>query len=355
MYESVDCVWKAKFHPGRQIRGKQGPDLALISKPAILHLLNAGGIVQLRILLSSFVVVALAGCGGSLSRPATGNLVVSPNSVGFGNVGVGQTGTMTVALENVGLAPITINMLSASTPPFTITGQGDLPVQVAVGQTYTATVHFNPTASGDATGQLLATTSLSSTPTVAASLSGTGIPALNALSCASTSVQGPGSDNCSVTLNAAALSGGFVVNLSADNSTLTVPGTVTIPNAATSASFVVSASSVAGPQTASLVASANGVSKQLALNLVPPSSGPHRIQLSWVAPASTDDPVAGYNIFRAPSGSNAFQLLNSQIDPQTTFIDTTAQSGFAYDYYVESVDADGTASSPSNTITLAIP
>jgi fibronectin type 3 domain-containing protein len=80
----------------------------------------------------------------------------------------------------------------------------------------------------------------------------------------------------------------------------------------------------------------------------------HEVDLSWSAPASSTDPVAGYNIYRS-TGSSGLQLLNSSVDTQTTYVDNTVQSGVTYDYVVESVDAEGIESVPSNQATATVP
>jgi fibronectin type 3 domain-containing protein len=80
----------------------------------------------------------------------------------------------------------------------------------------------------------------------------------------------------------------------------------------------------------------------------------HEVDLTWDAPSSSPVPVAGYDVYRSTGGS-AFQLLNSSLDTQTAYVDSTVQSGKTYSYEVESVDASGMASSPSNQITVTIP
>jgi hypothetical protein len=81
----------------------------------------------------------------------------------------------------------------------------------------------------------------------------------------------------------------------------------------------------------------------------------YEVDLSWDAPISSSDPVAGYNIYRAVSGSSTYALLNSTADGSTTYADTTVVGGTAYIYYVESVDAEGNQSGPSNTYSVTIP
>ena len=81
----------------------------------------------------------------------------------------------------------------------------------------------------------------------------------------------------------------------------------------------------------------------------------HQINLTWSAPVSSPDPVAGYNIYRATDASPSFQLLNASVNLPNSFIDTTVQSGSSYSYFVESVDARGNQSGPSNTYLVSIP
>ncbi|MGB8538506.1 MAG: choice-of-anchor D domain-containing protein [Acidobacteriaceae bacterium] len=84
-------------------------------------------------------------------------------------------------------------------------------------------------------------------------------------------------------------------------------------------------------------------------------SASHQVTLTWDAPSSSTDPVAGYHVYRSTGGSSAYQLLNSSADTQTTYVDTNVQSGTTYDYIVKSVDASGVESTASNEATATIP
>ena len=78
------------------------------------------------------------------------------------------------------------------------------------------------------------------------------------------------------------------------------------------------------------------------------------VDLSWDAPSSSADPVAGYHVYRS-SGGSAYQLLNSSLVTQTTYVDPNVQGGLTYDYVIKSVDASGVESTASNQVAATIP
>ena len=81
----------------------------------------------------------------------------------------------------------------------------------------------------------------------------------------------------------------------------------------------------------------------------------HQVELSWSAPSSSADPIVGYNVYRAISGSSSFSRVNAGIDPAVAYTDTSVLSGTAYDYKVTSLDSAGLESSPSNKISVSVP
>jgi hypothetical protein len=80
----------------------------------------------------------------------------------------------------------------------------------------------------------------------------------------------------------------------------------------------------------------------------------HEVDLSWNAPTSSPDPVAGYNIYRLTGGSS-FVLINSSPDSLITYVDSVVVSGTTYSYIVKSVDFSGMESIASNQIMVTIP
>ena len=418
------------------------------------------------ILFSSGAPFLLSGClGGQIigANASTGSLRVSPNSVSFGSVPLGTTTSTSVSLVNQGSAAVQVSQVSLAGQSFTVSGAGALPITVAAGGTLSMSVNFSPAAMGAATGELTISSNAANDGTVVVGLSGTGTSApasnttnLSSLSCDTASMTGAGVDSCTVTLAAAAPSGGTPVNLSSNDPAVVVPATVTVPGGAIRAVYSAAISSVSTAQTAILTASAGGVSEEYPLQLNVAAAGLNinatsvafgtvpvntavtqsvavtasgrlpfavtaavvqgagfsisgatfplaltdgqsatidvtfdptaagastgqliivstsltggetavslsgtgelvEVNLSWDAPASSPDPVAGYNVYRAPGGGTSYQLLSSVSNSQLAYTDTGVQAGLTYNYIVESVDTSGVTSAPSNMASVTLP
>jgi hypothetical protein len=113
--------------------------------------------------------------------------------------------------------------------------------------------------------------------------------------------------------------------------------------------------SKAGAATGQLTIASNSSTGSTAIISLSGTGTSPEVELSWDAPSSPSDPVVGYNVYRAPTGTGDFQLLNSTAVRDTAYLDSTVQSGLTYDYIAESVDASGVESGPSNIFTVTIP
>ena len=153
-------------------------------------------------------------------------------------------------------------------------------------------------------------------------------------------------------------------NLSVSGSGFSIAGTTSFPiNLAAGASVTVelqftptASGSATEPImiTSSLSAVPTSVAMTTGTGVGGTSGGAPKVQLSWAAPDSPTDIIIGYSIYRSANGTG-YQLLNSSIDENTSYLDSAAQSGSVYDYYVESVDAAGLSSPPSNSTTVTVP
>ena len=102
-------------------------------------------------------------------------LNVSPASLSFGNVVVGNNSSKTATLSNSGNSTVTVSSGTTSGPGFSITGL-TFPFTVAAGRTATVTIQFAPQASGSVTGSASFASNATNSPTVI-SLSGSGVTA----------------------------------------------------------------------------------------------------------------------------------------------------------------------------------
>ena len=153
------------------------------------------------------------------------------------------------------------------------------------------------------------------------------------------------SGTAAVTVNAAAASGtGFSVSGSTFPMTLNPGASLTLEVQFDPASV--------GSYSGQLTISSNTATQTVALT---GTGASHQVGLNWVAPSGSGDPVTGYNVYRAPSGTTSYQRLNSSIETQTAFTDSSVQAGSSYDYIVKSVDSSGVESAPSNTTSVTVP
>jgi len=149
----------------------------------------------------------------------------------------------------------------------------------------------------------------------------------------------------SVTVSAATVTGtGFTVSGASFPLTLSPNQTATL-----SVEFNPTAAGTASGSLTLTSNSSTGSSTVIALTGTgETASSSNQVNVTWDAPTGSSDPVAGYNVYRSPSGSSSYQQLNASAITQTSYVDTTAQAGQIYDYIVESVDASGVTSVSSN-------
>jgi hypothetical protein len=154
----------------------------------------------------------------------------------------------------------------------------------------------------------------------------------------------------SVTVSAATLTGtGFTM------SGVNFP--ITLPSGQTATLELQFDPTTAGAASGQLTITSNSSTSSTALITLSGTgtAASYAVNLSWDAPISSADPVVGYNVYRVLSGSSTYALLNSSLETETSYMDSTVVSGQTYDYIAESVDASGVESIPSNVFTVKIP
>jgi hypothetical protein len=306
--------------------------------------------------------VQLSGTGTVTAAP---KLTVSAGSLSFGSVTVNSTATLPLTLTSSGTAPLTITAATVSGAGFTDSG-ASFPVTLNPNQSVTLQVQFAPTTAGAVTGQLTIASNSAGGSTTQVQLSGTGTAAATAqLQVSATSLPfGNVPVNSTATLTLRLISSG-TAPVTVSSVTLTGTGfsdsgatfPVTLNQNQSVTLNVQFDPTVAGAATGQLTITSNSTTGSTAQV---PLSGtgtavPHEIDLSWDAPSSSADPVAGYNVYRSTDGGASFTKLNSSPDSQVVYNDTTISSGTSYAYEVKSVDANGVESGPSSQVSVNVP
>ena len=147
-------------------------------------------------------------------------LTVSAASLTFGNVTVDTASTQPVTLTSTGTAPVTISSAALTGTGFTMSG-ATLPVTLNPNQSVTLNVKFDPTATGEETGQLTIQSNSSTNSTADVNLSGTGTPV----------------PNPQLTISAASLTFGNVTVDTASTQPVTLTSTGTAPVTISSAAL----------------------------------------------------------------------------------------------------------------------
>jgi Abnormal spindle-like microcephaly-assoc'd, ASPM-SPD-2-Hydin len=113
--------------------------------------------------------IALAATGTSGSASA---IDVSPASLDFGSVIVGQNKDLTLTVRNNGTAALTVNSATSSNPRFSLVNLST-PLNLAPGASQAVGVRFTPTAAGSQTGTLTISSNDLVRPAVTVNLTGT--------------------------------------------------------------------------------------------------------------------------------------------------------------------------------------
>ncbi len=225
---------------------------------------------------TSVTLSATYGIGPSFTSltvlPAGPTLTLSSHTLNPTSVASGGTSTGTVTLSGAvpaGSAGAVVTLSSqlsavASVPPSATVPAG------ASSASYAAIAGTVSATSSSAITANFGGTSLTATLTVSPAATGV---SLSALALNPTSVVGGASSTGTVTLSAAAPSGGAVVSLSDNSAAATVPASVTVAAGATSASFTASTGAVAASTVVTVTATFAGVSRTATLTVNPAATG----------------------------------------------------------------------------------
>src|SRR6202034_940023 len=335
-----------------------------VSGPALPMTLHAGQSTTVKV---SFVPPSAGTSGGSLfvsdenldvplsgtgtTTTAAGQLSITPTSVNFGDVNVGATGSKPITISASG-ANVTVSADSSSSSQFVLQGVS-LPFTVAAGKSSSFNVAFKPTGSGAVSGSLSFTSNASNGTKVSVPLSGTGTTTTAAgrlsitpasLNFGDVNVGATGTE--AITLSAT----GASVTVSSDSSSksqfalqgVSLPFTIA---AGKSSSFNVAFKPTgSGTVSGSLSFTSNAASSQTLESLTGiGTTAQYSVKLSWNASSG----VAGYNVYRSTTSNGAYSKINSTVDANTAYTDSTVAAGQVYYYEATSVSSAGEESARS--------
>jgi len=294
----------------------------------------------------------------AVTTAQTSLLNVSPTSLAFGNINVGNNNTKSVTITNSGTGSVAISSVSVVGAGVSANGIAT-PMTLTVGQTTVLSVVFAPTAVGAVNGTISVVSNATNSPGVI-SATGTGVqPQLSAspasLNFGSVAVGSSGSQTITLSNTGSAvatISQTVISGTGYTMSGLTIPTTLAV---GASASFGVQfAPTAAGSVSGSVTVTSNTPNSPtlVALNGTGTAVVAHSVTLSWVASTST---VVGYNIYRSSVSGGPYALLNSTPNVGLGYTDTAVTAGQTYYYVVTAVDANGVESVVSNEVSVIIP
>jgi hypothetical protein len=305
--------------------------------------------------LTFTIALLVAGFIPAGAAAASAQLACSPSTLRFGEVDTGHTQTLLVTLTNNGTTSATLSGISVSSSRF-VTSSLSLPLVLSAGASVDLNVSFTPESTGWIGGNVKFTSNAPN-PTLSLNVAGTGVASE------------------AVTASPATLSFGSV----AAGSTSTLPLVITN---AQSSKVTITSVEIGGPNFS--LAGANfpltlesGQSLSLNATFSPQAPGEiggsfllkgpglnipatgtgtaatqYSVNLSW----NSSGNVEGYNVYRSTKATGAFSRINSTLNPNTAYTDSTVAAGQTYYYEATSVNSSG-AESPRSTpaVEVAVP
>lgn len=322
----------------------------------------------------------LSGCAGTVSggksagdtQPGTQSapkIVVTPNTLAFQNVVVGQKNTQTVQISNAGNADLDVSSITLTGAGFSL-GSIGVPLQIAPGANKNITVSFAPAAVTNSAKAAISIASNDPGSPVNIGVQGTAISSsasweitpgsitfrsLAVQSSESSDVQLSNKGNAAIVVNSVSVKGGGFSSSGLNAGTVIYPNqgihfTVTFHPliAGNAAGTLELTGGSVSPLSVGLAGSATNSSTPPAQ----PSSQAHTVTLTWNDSGSG---IAGYRVYRGTTTGGPYVGVNTSLIPATSYTDSSVTSGAKYYYVATAVDTSGNESAYSNEASATIP
>jgi hypothetical protein len=278
-------------------------------------------------------------------------LTATPSTVSFGQVPAGASSTMSVVLTNDRTWKVTLSAVTTTGSGFSISG-ATFPVTLNAGQSVTLKVTFAPQYAGLEGGSLFI-----SGPAQAIPLTGTGTsPGQLSIAPAPLNfgnVPDGTTQTMPITLSASGAS--VTVNSASSSSSQFVLDGAYFPltvAAGQSVTFNVAFSPASGGTVSGSLSFASNASNSQAVESLSGTGTvtPHSVNLFW---NSSSDAV-GYNVYRSTALSGTYSKINSTLEANTAYTDSTVAAGQTYYYAATSVSSSGQESARSTPVVQAV-
>lgn len=306
-------------------------------------------------------LIKFSGSGNStLSVQAGGSgvdseaITAAPSSLSFGQVPVGGSASLSLVLKNARNWAVTITAIQATSPAFAISG-ATFPLTLSGKQSVALTVNYSPESAGPIGGSLFISGPGESVP-----LSGSGSTvaagqlSISPASLNYSSVPVGTTDTLPITLSATGASV-TISSASSSSSQFALSGAsfpLTIASGQSMSFGVAFTPQSSGTVSGSLSFSSTASDSQLKESLAGVGTvTPYTVDLSW-NPSSA---AVGYNVYRSMSSSGSYSKVNSALDSNTAYADSSVVSGTTYYYAATSVNSSGMESGLSSPIKVAVP
>ena len=234
-----------------------------------------------------------------------------------------------------------------------------LPLILAAGQSFTFSVTFTPQSPGAASGSVLGTSPSSPVLTVPLSGNGTAVVAgqltvspaamnFGNVTVGQSSGQG---GKLSAAVSSVTVSAAGINNPAFVLSGLSFPVTIAVGQAV---NYTVTFTPQSGGATSGILSFTSNAANSPTTESLAGTGIPvqHHVNLSW-DPSSS--PAVGYNVYRSDQVGGPYGQINSRLDPNTAYTDSSVAGGQTYYYATTAVNAQGQESSYSNLVEAAIP
>ena len=321
----------------------QSVDVSISFTPMALRW--TGGTIKLASDASNATLTLDVGGTGVTGESVT----ASPAAVSFGQVAIGASSTLPIVLTNARPWNVTLWPLQTAGSEFSIsTSGGTFPLTLGRGQSVTLNVTFAPRSVGTTGGSLYIPGPALAIPLIATGKAGAAAGQLTVTPAALNFGSVPDGTTATQSISLSATGSSVTISSSASSSSQFVLDGTTLPLTVIPGQSV-SLNVAFTPQSSGTVSGSLSFASNASNSGTPESltgvgtATQYSVNLSW----NPSSDVMGYNVYRSTAANGKYSKINSSVNPNTAYTDSTVVSGQTYYYAATSVNSSGQESAPS--------